>query len=493
MKHKKQCTEKCWIFLLIILNALFMYYWLALAANYCLHGDDAHFMWRMQNASIFDYVRLMYITRGGNFVSYGLNGVIFTISNRLGAYRFWTLLFYSFGIFMTWSVFRDIPVMKNSGWKELLGVITLYNIYVLTSVDFAVFTWLCAMQYYLFAPALCMLMKYLTKESLDWKQWILLLALALFISGNAVSISTITFMVMFAYGMYMWYKEGWNVRATWAKPQVRRLIGITIFMLLCFAVVFIAPGNWSRMEDEFDIEQPQNIVEFAKAIAKCAGMFIYMMSFYLPYHLIAVAFGAWMGVEHPVSLSVSRSRAIGIAIGIAILYLIASVTPLAYLSNGFEIQRNYIQIGFFYILTFFVLGYLLTNNSKINSAKANKCINVSLYMCTIFLIVIMALNIRQDLPVARAYRKAHDDRKEYLYALQSTGNKETIIVAPYPSTRTPDAKYNVWSWLGRKSPKQAIYYESDTNVEPNDYTFYIRGMYKFDFDFVLKEPKKYVD
>lgn len=484
---KTNWIEKGVIGLLVVLNALFLYYWIVLAANYCFHYDDAFFAWKMKECSILDYVREMYQTRGGNFVGYGLNGTIFTISNWIGAYRFWAILFYVLGIVMTWGAGRDLSFIKNSGYKGWLGVVTLYNVYVLTSIDYAVFTWMCAMQYYLFAPALCLFIKYLSKENLKWKQWILLVGLAIFISGNAISISTVTFVVLFVYGMWMWYNEGWNVRNTWNKPQVKRLLSITALMLVCFIIVFVAPGNYNRMETEFDIEQPQNMAEFIKAIVVCSGMFIYMMIFYLPYHLIAVALGAWVGSKYPVNFTASRSKAIILTLLLFFVYLLVSVLPLAYLSNGFQIQRNYIQIGFFYMLMFFAVGYIWGSG---RTPKQHKFIVPSMAICSIFLIIIMCLNIRQDRPVARAYNKAHQEREAYLLDLQKKGNNGKVFVAPYPSTQTPDAKYNVLKWIGKKTGKQAVYYESDTDVEPNEYEGHVRKLLNLDFDFVLAEPKK---
>ena len=484
---KNNWVEKGVIGLLVVLNALFLYYWVGLAANYCMHYDDVHFMWKMREYSIFEYVKEMYMTRGGNFVSYGLNGIIFSISIWVGAYRFWAILFYVLGIIMTWGAFRGLPFIKNSGYKGWLGVITLYNVYVLTSIDYAVFTWMCAMEYYLFAPALCLLVKYLSKETLNRKQWILLVGLAIFISGNAVSISTVTFMVLFAYGMWMWYREGWNIRKTWPKPQVRRLIGITVLMLVIFIIVFIAPGNWNRMDDEFDIEQPQNMMQFIKAIVVCAGMFLYMMAFYLPYHLISMALGAWAGNKYAMQLSMGRKNAIILTICMIAVYLIVSVIPLAYLSNGFQLQRNYTQIGFFYIMAFFVMGYLWRCGNKVEQSKSVMSL---MTVSAVFLITIMCLNIHQDIPVARAYDKAHQERVSYLEKLQASGQTETVIIDSYPSVHTPDAKYTVLKWLGKDTYMPSIYYESDIATTPNEYEKHLKKLCKLDFDFVLAEPKK---
>ena len=482
MNRNLSSKEKCVIGLLIALNALFLYYWVVLAANYCMHFDDVHFLWKMREYSIIEYVREMYMTRGGNFVGYALNGIIFTISNWVGDYHAWPIIFYVLGIIITWAAFRDFPWIKESGWKGWLGIITCYNVYVLTSVDYAVFTWLCAMQYYLFAPVVCLILRYIHHETLKWWQWIFLVFCAIFIAGNAVSISTITFVILFAYGTYMWHKEGWNIKKTWDKPQIRRLLAVTGLMLICFAIVFVAPGNWNRMESEFDIEQPQSIAELIRAIIVCAGMFLYLMVFYLPYHLVVMALGAWAGHNYPMPLAISRRKAIWITLLIAVSYLIICVIPLAYLSNGFQIQRNYIQIGFFYLLTFFAIGYLWANNQKRDDSKIS---TIGLFATTIFMIIIMSLNIHQDLPVARAYNKAHQDREAYLLLMQRSGQKETVTVEPFPSIHTPDAKYNILKLVGKKTSMPAIYYGSDTDQEPNEYEGHIRKQLNLDFDFVL--------
>jgi hypothetical protein len=102
----------------------------------------------------------------------------------------------------------------------------------------------------------------------------------------------------------------------------------------------------------------------------------------------------------------------------------------------------------------------------------------------------MVLNIRQDLPVAHAYKQAHDERETYLLELQAAGQKNIITVVPYPSVSTPDAKYNVLKWLGKSTSMPALNYESDADVIPNEYEGHIRQLLKLDFDFVLAEPKK---
>ena len=102
----------------------------------------------------------------------------------------------------------------------------------------------------------------------------------------------------------------------------------------------------------------------------------------------------------------------------------------------------------------------------------------------------MSLNIHQDLPVACAYNKAHQERKAYLISLQEKGQKEAVIVTPFPSTHTPDAKYNVLKAIGKQTSMQAIYYESDTSTEPNEYEKHMKNLLNLDFDFFIEQKNK---
>ena len=476
--NNKNTGERILLLFLAVLNGLFLVYWGYLAANYSLHYDDVHFMWKMREYSIWEYVREMYYTRGGNFISYGINGIVFKLANLIGDYHLFPILTYLIGIALTWLAVRDIK-LGDQKVVLLIVVLTFYNLYVLTSIDLAVFTWLCAMSYYLFAPALCLIVKYINKKDLNYWQWCLLVVLMIFIAGNAVSISTVIFAVLFCNGIYLWSREKWDVRKTWNNPVVRRIIYCTLFMLAIFAIVVVAPGNYARLESADDIEQPENILQFVKACCICAGMFLYMMSFYLPYHLLLFALGLLIGLRSSVSLNITHRKALWLTLGLFLLYLGLSVLPLAYLSNGFEIQRNYTHICYFYTSLFFIVGYIF------GVGKKNQFGLVLSYVFTLFMCGIMFINIYKDFPVVHAYHKAHIEREEYLLDLQKEGNVETVVVDPYPSTYMPDVKYNILHLFGKQTSMQALYYESDTDITPNEYVIHLRHLLKLDFDFVL--------
>ena len=195
--------------MLVVLNILFLVYWIGLAMNYCLHYDDVHFMWKLCEYSIGEYVREMYMSRGGNFVGYGINGIIFTLSNWIGDYHAWALIFYALGVAMTFFAVRDtFPHIQT--WKVLVGVLAIYNVYILTVPDYAVFTWLCAMSYFLYGPAICLLLRLLNKEHLSVGGWVAVGLLALFLSGTNVPLTPMVWLLMLVNGLWLLRKEHWK-------------------------------------------------------------------------------------------------------------------------------------------------------------------------------------------------------------------------------------------------------------------------------------------
>lgn len=477
--------QKMLIALLVVLNVLFLVYYVALSCNYSLHYDDVHFMWKLRDYSIGEYVYDMYMTRGGNWVGYGMNGILFKLSNWIGDYHWIPIMVYIEGILLMFGAVRGL-FNGVSKWLVAMVVITAYHIYMLTAPDFAVITWLCACGYYLYAPFMCLLLRYLNYPKLEWWRLVILIYLILNLGGSNVTITPMALLIMFTMVLIIWYHNGWQIAKTWSDVRIRRIVYVTIAMLVVFGIMLLGPGNYARLEFGDDMHHPTSIMGYSIAYVKCIATYLYMMAFYIPYYLLVLALGAYVGSNSLNNWVKSMKKSLLAAVGVFILYLAISVIPLAYLSGGFGIQRNYTPVTFFLVFLFFAIGYIV-GEGKIRWKKQIGIVSSAL---AIGMCAIVALNMRQDIPVILNYRIAHERRFDYLMHLQEQGNTETVYVEPYPSVSTPDVKYNVMQLIGKSSPKQAINYESDTDVEPNEYEGHIRKLLKLDFDFVLAEPKK---
>lgn len=482
--QSKTILDKFIIIGLVLLNTIFLVYWGILAYYSQLHYDDLHFLWKMRELSVFEYVKEMYFSRSGRFVGYAINGIVSNITDALGFHQLWSIFYYAMGVGICWLVLKDVN-LPVSRFAKFMGLCFFYNLFILTNIDFPVFYWVCAMGYYISFPMTCLLLKYLNEEKLKWWQWVILLTITLIIGGSGETFTPIVLLIMFVNGMWLWHSKGWNVKETWELPQVRRIVWVAVALLVLWAIVVVAPGNYARMEAGEEFAHPLGILGWLKAMIKVVVMFFWFMAFYFPYYLVAFAVAYYLGSKSDVQLPTSKMKIVMWLVAIFIVYLLISALPNAYLYNGFGVQRIYTHVVFLWMLVIVVAGFVMGVGKKPTVSGWLSVVGI------LALIVVMCVNIKQDTPSARLYGKAVDARIERLLELKEKGQKETVVVEPLPIPYTEDVKHFVLSRLGKDTPKSVLYYISETDTIPNEYEYHMKRVLDLDFDFVLaKEQQK---
>lgn len=474
---------------LIVLNALFLVYWGILAYYSQLHFDDMHFLYEMRKMSIFEFVKKMYYYQSGRFIGFAVNGIVSIITDAVGFHQLWAVFYYILGVGICWLVVKDLK-LNVSKTVLFMGMCFIYNMYILTNIDFPVFFWLCAMSYYLCLPMAILLLKYLNKKKLNWWQWMVSIVLAVLIGAGNEAFSPIVLLLMFVCGMYWWRSKNWKVKDTWNLPQVRRIVWTALFMMGLLAIVLAAPGNYARMSDTTQFVHPIGIVGWIKAIGNAIVMFFYFMAFYIPYYSIVFALAYYVGGKTNIILPKSKSR---IVVGMAlffVLYLIISSLPNVYLYGGFGIQRTYTHIVFALLLIVTAIGFVLGVNKK--TLYSGWCAVGGMTA----LAIIMCINIIKDTPTARNYGKAVDERIDYLCSLRDKGRKGTVEVPPLPVPYTEDPKHLILHLFGKETPQSVLYYYSETGsetgIELNDYEYHMKKFLNLDFDFVLAKEESQI-
>lgn len=478
--QSKAILDKFVLFGLVLLNALFLVYWCILTYYSQLHYDDLYFLWKMREMSVFEYVKEMYFSRSGRFVSYAINGWVSNITDALGFHQLWAAFYYALGIGACWLVIKDVK-LPVSQFVKFMRICFLYNLYILTNIDFPVFFWLCAMGYYISLPLACLLLKYLNEERLDWWQWLIVAFMTLLIGGGSEAFTPIVLLLMFVNGMYLWHSKDWVVKDTWAMPQVRRIVWVAVALLVMFAIVVIAPGNYKRMADASQFVHPAGILGWINAMANAVGMFAYFMAFYIPYYLVVFVLAYYVGSKSDVQLPFTKWKIVLMLGACFAAYLLVSSLPNVYLYNGFGIQRNYTHVVFVLLLVMVSIGFVLGVGK---SSKWSGHVSIFGLMA---LAVVMLLNIYNDTPTAREYGKAVDERIERLCSLRDKGQTEMVVVDPLPVPYTEDVKHFVMTRLGKETPKTVLYYISDTDTVPNEYEYHMKRVLDLDFDFVLEK------
>ena len=462
----------------LVLNLLFLAYWIVLALYSRPHYDDLHFLWKMREMTIFEYVKEMYLTRSGRFVAYAINGIMASVTNVVGFHQLWAIFYYALGIVICIIAINgiDLPISKTA---RFAGVCLFYNLYVLTNIDFPVFYWLCAMTYYLCFPIACLTFVYLNKSSLNWKEWIVLIVSAVFLGGGNEAFTPVFLIVMFICGLYWWYSQKWDIRKTWKLPQVQRIVWVSLLILFVLIIVVVAPGNYVRMNGDSQFSHPDSLVGWGRATIEAMVMFSYFMAFYIPYLLVLFLLAFCVGSRLSVRLARKKIVYIICIISGFFVYLMASCIPNVFLFGGFGVQRTYTHVVCALLLTVCSIGLVSGIGKSDSWAKWGSFIGA------ISLIVIMFLNLYNDTPTARHYAQAVDERVEQLNMLQAKGQIESVKVSALPVPYTEDSKHFLLKSVGIDSPKSVLYYISDTDVEPNEYEFHMKKLLGLDFDFTL--------
>ena len=467
---------------LLILDVLFLVYWVLLAVYSQLHYDDLFFLWKTRDISVFNYVKEMYVARSGRFVAYFINGLVSLVTLKTGFHQFWAILYYIIGIGLCWAVVKDcfLTISKKT---RFLVLCFLYNLYILTNLDFPVYYWLCAMSYYLLLPAMCLFIKYLLKDSLRWYQWLIFGLLVIFLGGGNEAFTPIVLLFMFLIALHYFKINKWIIKDTWNLPQVKKIVFSAVCLLLLFLIVVVAPGNYDRMSDASLFSHPSGVFGWVKAYVEACGTFVYFSLFYIPYYTVVFSIAFYLGGKSQMQLPYSKIKTIIHIIICFAIYLVISTTPNVYLYNGFGLQRLYIPTVAVLLIMVFTCGYVLGIGKSSLFAKLYSLLGI------FALSVIMCINVITDIPSAKIYCDAVNKRIELLCKLRDSGQKETIIVQPLPKPYTEDAKHLILKTLGKETPKSTLYYLSETSQIPTEYVWHMKKLYHLDFDFVLAEEE----
>lgn len=465
------------------LNVVFLVYYCGLAVYMRLHYDDIHFLYSAQIQNLWEYLEWVWFDRSGRMTVYAMNWIFSTITLKVGVYWFWPILYMLFGWLLCWIFVRELPIAV-ANWKKFILLVLIYNIYILTAVDFAVFYWPCAMQYYIIGPATLAIVGYAIRKDMKWYQWVFALLVICLVGLGYEYWIPLALLILFFVGLYYWKCQQWDVRKTWAQPNVRRIILFAVLLLIGFIVTTSAPGMYKRVEGGAEYEgmvHPDSLVTMCIAYGKTIATLLYFQVFYIPYYFIlavaAMAAGAYS--EH-------RDTDFGqilkpISCALIIVIAVACVEP-AYIYGGFGIQRFYTPLILLITFYFAIAGYMLgcQYSTKLHSLWAQTTALVGLSCMAI----IMVVNISYDCPIAKKYAEAVDKRKEYILSMQAQNHTGVLELDKIARPCSIDAKYVLFTLFRKQTTQPAIYYYSDVEDSPNDYSVFIRKAYQLDFDIV---------
>lgn len=472
-------------YLITSINILISLYFIILAFYSRPHFDDLHFMWQTRDNGLIDFISFNYMEWSGRFVAYFIVGLVDLLQYKAGGNLFFPFLFGLIGFAITYHTLKKVLNLNN--WFQFNLALLFYWIYIYTTFDFAAFNWYCAMSYFLIGPVHLLFIYHINnKNKFQFKNLIILLLISLFLGAGYEGYTPIVFMVSAFNLAYLLNKANWKLSAL-ADIRIKKLLFYNSLILLFFALVIIAPGNYVRMNSLNEFKVSLSAVQFAVAVTKATGMFAYFSFFNIFYYLIIFLLSGYFSIKYRskvASMLVSNKQLVLIAALFVVLVVANTLIPV-YLWGDFGVYRHYIPLNFIAIL---LVAYLGLHAGYLYGEKIQDKSKWQAFTALAMIAVVTLFNLTTDIPSAKAYAKEVDDRINYLQKVNASGFKGTLQIKPIQNMPyTFDTKYVLFRALGKDQNRPVLYYISDVDTNVVDYGIHIRKLYKLNFDIIRQD------
>jgi hypothetical protein len=112
-----------------------------------------------------------------------------------------------------------------------------YNIYIISSFDFATFNWYAGSIYYIIPPFVLTLFYLVNTKKFDYRTNLKLFIIAIFIGGIHEAYSMIVIAMLIANIIVLYFKNG---KTIFSGFEIRKILIALFVISVCLAVVIIA-------------------------------------------------------------------------------------------------------------------------------------------------------------------------------------------------------------------------------------------------------------
>jgi len=465
--------------LLVVLNVLFIVYFLFLAFYNRLSQDDYLFL---KSERIYSFVSILkdtYSFHSGRFSPTIFSFLIFALIDKKVQLLYIPIIVW----LINFSILRFVinRILNINSFLTLNLSALFLNIFIITNFEFTAFYWICATFYYIPSVLMLLLIVYTNIEDVTKFQYCLLIFIAIIISGSSEIFIPLCMLFLTLNIGYYYFQNKKNISLTISDKRIQRLLITSLIILIGFVIVIIAPGNYIRAKETI-FHHPDNLIEFIKIIIQSFILFFYLLAFKFPYYIILILISYFTGFLNRSNfvLDFSYKRFLIISWASYLLFIFLSILPTAYLMSGFGFQRIYTNTVFLSMLFFVIqgFGFGLKTNFQINILFIKRLILINIFI----LITIMTINLIVDIPTAKKYSQSDIERTNLILDLKKHHHKGLVELKPLYKPTTYSLKYLI---LSEKQP--VIYYSNEITLDTANYSnMCIKNYYELDFSIRLK-------
>lgn len=473
-------------YLTTTVNTLICIYFILLAYYSRPHFDDLHFMWKIRDSGLINFISFNYFEWSGRYFAYFIVGIIDKLQYTFDSNLLFPFFFGILGYIITLYVLRK--VLKLKGWFDYNIVLLFYWIYIFTTFDFAAFTWYCAMSYFLIGPAHLLFVYFSNNHNkISIREIPVVVLLCIFLGAGYEGYTPIVFIISIINLILLLKKHNWKKNAL-NDIRIKKLLSFNLFIFIFFVLVIIAPGNYIRMNSLQEFKITLTTLQFLKSLVNASFMYAYFSVFNIFYYLFIFILSAYYSYKNCLSvkgLVLSKTHLILITYLFVTIVIANTIIPV-YLWGDFGVYRHYIPLNFITILLVAYYG-LCVGFYATDRFKKVICRVTSFTLA--LLIVISLFNLYNDIPAAKAYASEVDKRIEVLKKFNAEGYSGVLKInslknIPY----TQDSKYLFLKSVGLDKNRPVLYYISDVDTNVLDYSIHLRKLYNLNFD-IIKSDK----
>ena len=185
-----------------------------------------------------------------------------------------------------------------------------------------------------------LLLSFINRKGSRAIDWVMVAFLAFWEGGGNAALSCVILATLGMNALVILYLNKWNLSIAFRDARGKKVILALCVMLISFAVVVAAPGNYVRLNGvEFEaMPRPESFAQWLVKCAKCVVMFCYFSAFNIHWYAVTGAIAWTMGKSTDMVVNNGR-KLIPVIAGFWVLEMILFSMPQAFLFGGFGYQR----------------------------------------------------------------------------------------------------------------------------------------------------------
>jgi len=408
--------NKTLIYLLSISNVIGLFYLFVLAYYFIpTTGDDISTLNRFDTSGIFDYVREIYFTWSGRYAALFFNGVVYRIYILTGSFPLILSFITLFGI-SSFYFFLNLVISNQSSFYFKLNLSAfLYIVFILAAFDFSSLFWLCTIGYFMLMFVFLFGIYFLFRAKSNPLNYLGLFICFAYMGGGGEQLAPLVIFTLLISFFYLHFTSQYN-----SLVILKRKILFSFFVcLIAFIILFIAPGNFNRLN--VNNHQPQLLMYIPlllKAIALLLVHFIFKIHFYL----VLVPVFILLGTSELLKFTISKKAMIMISIAF-ITSIVVGIFPAIYAFGRLYDTRALTFIEMIIMCYICLVSYFIGNLNIISRASIKI---VSMAVFVLFDVFILT-KLFVEFPLIRDFKASVVNRERLFIQLNSKIPNDSII------------------------------------------------------------------